>query len=43
MLATRKANKSNKDDEGEQSFTQMVSQVMNANDFIIDVKPEDLK
>lgn len=43
MVATRKANKSNKDDEGEQSFTQMVSQVMNANDFIIDVKPEDLK
>lgn len=43
MLATRKANKLNKDDEGEQSFTQMVSQVMNANDFIIDVKPEDLK
>lgn len=42
MVATRKANKSNKDDDGAQSFTQMVSQVMNANDFVIDVKPDDL-
>lgn len=42
MLATRKSKKSNKDDDGNQSFTQMVSQVMNANDFIIDVKPDDI-
>ena len=41
MLATRKSNKSNKEDDN-QSFTQMISQVMNANDFVIDVKPDDL-
>ena len=41
MLATRKSNKSNKEDDN-QSFTQMISQVMNANDFVIDVKPDNL-
>lgn len=43
MLATRKSNKSNKDDEGAKSITQIVSEMMSANDFIIDVKPDDIQ
>lgn len=43
MLATRKSNKSNKDDEGNKSLTQMVSEVMSATDFVIDVKPEHIE
>ena len=43
MLATRKSNKSNKDEEGTKSITQVISEMMSANDFIIDVKPDDVE
>lgn len=43
MLATRKSNKTNKDDEGAKSITQVVSEIMSNNDFIIDVKPDHIE
>ena len=42
MLATRKSNKSDKNDDGVKSITQMVSDLMDTNDFVIDVKPENI-
>lgn len=42
MLATRKSNKSNKEDEGAKSITQIVSEIMSNNDFVIDVKPDHI-
>ena len=41
MLATRKSKKSDKK-SSEESVTEMLSKVMNKDDFIIDVKPDDL-
>lgn len=43
MLATRKSNKSNKDDGANKSLTQIVSEVMSATDFVIDVKPDHIE
>ena len=43
MLATRKSVKSNKDVTGEESLTQMMGRIMNAQDFVIDVKPEHIQ
>lgn len=42
MLATRKSQKSNDKDAGDKSITQILSEVMTAQDFVIDVKPENL-
>lgn len=43
MLATRKSVKSNKDVDTSNSITQVLSQVMSADDFVIDVRPEDMQ
>lgn len=42
MLATRKSNKSDKSDVGAGSLTNVLSHVMSVNDFVIDVKPENM-
>lgn len=42
MLATRKSNKSDKGDNTK-SMTQIISEIMSASDFVVDVKPEDLE
>lgn len=43
MLATRKSQKSDNKDGGQKSITQVVSEIMSNNDFIIDVKPENVQ
>lgn len=43
MLATRKSNKSKDGDTGQESIAQMMAKVMNVQDFIIDVKPDDIE
>ena len=42
MLATRKSQKSDKNDNGPKSITEVLSEVMSNNDFVIDVKPDDI-
>ena len=42
MLATRKSQKSKDNDGGDKSITQILSEVMTAQDFVIDVKPDNL-
>lgn len=42
MLATRKSQKSDKNENGQKSITQVVSEIMTNNDFIIDVKPDNI-
>lgn len=42
MLATRKSQKSDKNEDGQKSITQVVSEIMTNNDFIIDVKPDNI-
>lgn len=41
MLATRKSNKKDGGD-GDKSITQILSEIMSNNDFVIDVKPENI-
>ena len=43
MLATRKSQKSDKNNDGPKSITQVVSEIMNNNDFVIDVKPDHIE
>ena len=42
MLATRKSQKSKDNDGGDKSITQILSELMTAQDFVIDVKPDNL-
>ena len=43
MLATRKSRKSDKDQQGPKSITEIISEVMTNSDFIIDVKPDNIE
>lgn len=43
MLATRKSNKSDKNLDNNKSISQIVSEMMDNNDFVIDVKPDDIE
>lgn len=43
MLATRKSQKSDKNEDGPKSITQVVSEIMTNNDFVIDVKPDHIE
>ena len=42
MMATRKSNKEDKTKD-DKTITQIVSEIMDANDFIIDVRPENIE
>lgn len=42
MLATRKSQKADKNEDGPKSITQVVSEMMDSDDFIIDVKPDNI-
>ena len=42
MLATRKSNKQDNNSDNK-TITQIISDIMDQDDFVIDVKPENIK